>query len=167
MSEWNIQTKVVAIIIDNTANAISAVTKLGLTHFHCFVQTVSLVVNGAIHAVKRVEDVKKKVKNIVTPFHCSVKSTDHLEELQVKEGKVTRRLIQEVETRWNSTYYMLQRYLELEECKPVTTVLWHAHRFDMCFISRRQHPRSNDRHSFRTFPSCHVWIQQREIHHAF
>ena len=123
MSEWNIQTKVVAIIIDNTANAILAVTKLGLTHFHCFVQMVSLVVNGAIHAVKRVEDVKKKVKNIVTPFHCSVKSTDHLEELQVKEGKVTRRLIQEVETRWNSTYYMLQRYLELEECKPVTTVL--------------------------------------------
>ena len=113
MSEWNIQTKVVAIITDNAANVTSAVTKLGLTHFHCFTQTVILVVNGAIHAVKSLDDVKKKVKNIVTHFHCSVKSTDHREELQVKEGKVPLHLIQEVETGWNSTYYMLQRYLEL------------------------------------------------------
>ena len=98
MSEWQIQSKFVAVVTDNASNVTSAVSKLGLTHIPCFAHTINLVVNGAIQAVNSVSNIKKKVKSIVTHFHCSVKSTDKLEELQLKDGKPLRRLIQEVDT---------------------------------------------------------------------
>ena len=103
MSEWQIQRKVVAVVTDNSSKETSAVNKLGLTQIPCFAHTINLVVNGAIQAAKSVEKVKKKVRSIVTHFHCSAESTEKLEGLQLKEGKPLRHLIQEIDTRWTST----------------------------------------------------------------
>lgn len=50
-----------------------------------------------------------KVKRIVTFFKESVVASDDLRKSTTKETK----LIQEVKTRWNSKYYMLQRFLSL------------------------------------------------------
>lgn len=51
----------------------------------------------------------QKVKNIVTYFKHSVVAADELRALS------NLKLIQSVETRWNSTYDMLERFIELAD----------------------------------------------------
>jgi len=59
-----------------------------------------------------------KVKNIVRLTRHSVVASDELKRLQIRDGKTdgtTLKFIQDVETRWNTTFYMLERFLALEE----------------------------------------------------
>ncbi|XP_037554863.2 zinc finger BED domain-containing protein 4-like [Dermacentor silvarum] len=67
-----------------------------------------------------------KVKRIVRFFRTSDVASRTLMELQLQDGKQepdALKLIQEVRTRWNSCYYMLERFLQLSE--PVSRVLLH------------------------------------------
>ncbi|GFS71603.1 hypothetical protein NPIL_620341 [Nephila pilipes] len=51
----------------------------------------------------------EKVRNIVKWFKQGVVSTDELKK------KAERKLIQSVKIKWNSTFYMLEIFLELRE----------------------------------------------------
>jgi len=80
--------------------------------------TINLIVTDSIKANTVLKTVIDKVKAIVTFFKHSVNASDELRKLQVrngiKEGAVLK-LKQECETRWNSMYYMLSRFLQLTE----------------------------------------------------
>ena len=52
---------------------------------------------------------------MVTFFHKSSKATEMLSQMQTRLNVSNHKLIQQVVTRWNSVYYMLQRYLEQHE----------------------------------------------------
>lgn len=77
-----------------------------------------------------VQRVKEKVKDIVAFFHHSVKASDRLAQLQKQHNQPVKKLIQDVETRWNSTYYMTERYLEQNGL--VTTTLCLLHKNALC-----------------------------------
>ncbi|RUS77904.1 hypothetical protein EGW08_014335 [Elysia chlorotica] len=78
-----------------------------------------------------VNQVRKKVKDIVSYFHHSLKACDRLRETQKKQGDMLiKKLIQDVDTRWNSTAAMLRRYCEQHEA--VTTSLCLLGKSDMC-----------------------------------
>ncbi|XP_050046756.2 zinc finger BED domain-containing protein 4-like [Dermacentor andersoni] len=65
-----------------------------------------------------------KVKRIVRFFRTSNVASRMLVEMQLQDGKQEHdalKLIQEVRTRWNACYYMLERFLNLTE--PVSQVL--------------------------------------------
>ncbi|XP_049524044.1 zinc finger BED domain-containing protein 4-like [Dermacentor silvarum] len=65
-----------------------------------------------------------KVKRIVRFFRTSDVASRLLVEMQLQDGKQEHdaiKLIQEVRTRWNSCYYLLERFLKLSE--PVSRVL--------------------------------------------
>lgn len=65
----------------------------------------------------------QKVKSIVTFFKHSVKASDILRLIQLNGGKsegTCLKLKQECPTRWNSLFYMLQRFLELIEVVSTT-----------------------------------------------
>ncbi|KAH7974316.1 hypothetical protein HPB49_014013 [Dermacentor silvarum] len=65
-----------------------------------------------------------KVKRIVRFFRTSDVASRLLVEMQLQDGKQEHdalKLIQEVRTRWNSCYYMLERFLKLSE--PVSRVV--------------------------------------------
>lgn len=71
-----------------------------------------------------------EVKRIVRFFRSSDVASEELKKQQMKQPGMTEykclKLIQEVRTRWNSAYYMLDRYLHLEE--HITAVLFKLQR---------------------------------------
>lgn len=70
---------------------------------------MNLVAQNAIQQCTNLRNLITKLKEIVTWFKQSNVASIELREATQKETK----LIQEVPTRWNSTYYMIERFLEL------------------------------------------------------
>ena len=127
LNEWAIKPDaVVAAVTDNASNIVKAIynTFGQRKHLPCFAHTLNLVVQDAIAATPEFQTVAKKVKTIVTYCKRSIKAADGLKELQKSDSqqhKAPLKLKQECETRWNSMFYMLERFLEL--ANHVSTVL--------------------------------------------
>ncbi len=128
--KWDISSKVVAIVTDNASNIVAAVKITGWIHVPCFAHTLNLVVSEAIKSDESISDLKKKCKQIVTYFHQSVKAMEKLKEVQCQLKLPEHKLIQEVDTRWNSTFYMFERIVEQHQA--ITTALCLSSRNDMC-----------------------------------
>lgn len=76
---------------------------------HCFAHALNLAASKPLENDKNITTITKKVKNIVTFFKHSVNASDELKKL------THLKLKQSCETRWNSTYYMIQRYVEVHK----------------------------------------------------
>ena len=92
----------------------------------CFDHTLNLIpayifkkkplTDGGREYVPGAIELISKAKRIVTFFHHSCNASNRLKTLQIERGKTegtALRLIQDVETRWSSTYEMIVRFLEL------------------------------------------------------
>lgn len=110
--EWNISKQnVIAVVTDGAANMLKAVDlSYGKKrHILCFAHSLNLVAQHAISSVPELTNLITEVKNIVRWFKQSVVASDELRKATKGEGK----LLQEVPTRWNSTFYMLERFTSL------------------------------------------------------
>lgn len=112
-NEWDVTDKINFIVSDNAANVKKAITDIGWKHYGCFGHTLNLIVQSALQLVENSVD---KVKTIVRHFKTSSTALEKLLKAQTQENpeNMPKRLIQEVPTRWNSTFFMLQRFVELE-----------------------------------------------------
>lgn len=110
-TEWGIdKDKVSAVVTDNAANMVKAIDlAFGKKHIPCFAHTLNLVAQNSMQQCTELRNLITKVKDIVTWFKQSNIASNELRKATQKETK----LIQEVPTRWNSTYYMIERFLEL------------------------------------------------------
>ncbi|XP_011858288.1 PREDICTED: zinc finger BED domain-containing protein 1-like [Vollenhovia emeryi] len=112
LDEWRIKREnIVAMISDNGANIKKAIIDIfgADKHIPCFAHTLNLVPSKIIETDELISPLIKKVKTIVTYFKKSVFASDQLRVYsQLK-------LIQSIETRWNSTYDMLFRFMELSD----------------------------------------------------
>uniref|UniRef100_A0A2S2Q5B5 Zinc finger BED domain-containing protein 1 n=1 Tax=Sipha flava TaxID=143950 RepID=A0A2S2Q5B5_9HEMI len=79
-------------------------------HIPCLAHTLNLIAQSGLGEIKRVH---KKVKNIVEYFKRSTKAK--LKNAQKQMGYPELKLIQDVCTRWNSTYDMFQRCIDNKE----------------------------------------------------
>ncbi|XP_011702573.1 PREDICTED: zinc finger BED domain-containing protein 1-like, partial [Wasmannia auropunctata] len=119
--DWGINIDcITAIVTDNAANIVKAITDTfgKKKHLRCFAHTLSLVYPDAVKTIPSLVNLLAKVKSIVTLFKQSVVAADELRRLQFLEGKTegtVLKLIQEVPTRWNSAFYMIQRFLQLKD----------------------------------------------------
>jgi len=112
VDEWQLDGKIELAVSDNASNIKNALSSLKFKHMGCFAHTLNLVVQSAITLEN---DLVDKVKTIVTHFRKSTVANNKLKTYQINNGvDEPKKLLQDVQTRWNATYYMLQRFIELE-----------------------------------------------------
>jgi len=89
---------------DSGSNFVAGLRDAALPNFSCLAHTLQLVINDGCLVQKDVSDLLAVGRRIVT----NVQMWPIQEQLKLPE----HRLIQDVSTRWNSSFYMLQHLLE-------------------------------------------------------
>ena len=131
--EWNITDKISCIVTDSAANMIAAARLTGWRHLPCFAHTLNLIVQEATEKDAELAELRQKCRSIVTFFKQSVKARDKLTEVQKQMGGEEKKLIRDVVTRWNSSYYMYERLVE--QYKAVNTTLCFLDHSQLCLSS--------------------------------
>ena len=85
---------------------------LGVSSLGCFSHMIQLVVHDGLLSQRSVSDALASGRKIIGHFKHSPLATSRLETVQTGLGMPVKRLIQDVPTRWNSTFYMTASLLE-------------------------------------------------------
>ncbi|XP_073488938.1 E3 SUMO-protein ligase ZBED1-like [Aquarana catesbeiana] len=116
--------KIIAIVHDNGANIVAAAKILMDTHgwasIRCTGHTLQLVISAALKN-SGIERAVSAARGLVEHFKKSELASSKLKEKQKQMGTSDHKLLQDVSTRWNSTYYMVERLIE--QRWPVTATL--------------------------------------------
>ncbi|XP_030052870.1 zinc finger BED domain-containing protein 4 [Microcaecilia unicolor] len=105
-------------IIGNSSNMIRAVGDGGYKGIQCFAHLLHLVVKDALGLGGKdgdsivLNDLIERCRKIARHFNQSIKGCQQLRQKQALVGAPLNNLVQDVDTRWNSTYLMLQRLVE-------------------------------------------------------
>ncbi|XP_072400381.1 E3 SUMO-protein ligase ZBED1-like [Diabrotica undecimpunctata] len=112
---WKIENKIIAVVSDNGSNIKSAVSNyLQIFHLPCVAHTLNLIVTKSLTDVAELNDILKKCRALVNHFKHSSLACDKLRSVQEQMGLPNLKVKQEVVTRWNSCFHMLQRLLEIK-----------------------------------------------------
>ena len=112
---WSIdKSDVAAIVRDNAANIKSATTLLNVEAFGCCCHSLSLCVKAAILDQPSLVTICEIGRKIVAHFNYSTKSFKLFNSIQKSHHLAENVLFQDNNTRWNSSYLMLQRLLDNE-----------------------------------------------------
>lgn len=116
--DWQITNKIVAVVSDNAANIVAAIRQTGWKHIPCFAHTINLIVQSSLDIIK---PIRQKVKLIVDFFRRSSQAAEKLKQMQKQLELPQLKIKQDVVTRWNSTYDMFRRILDIKE--PLMSVI--------------------------------------------
>ncbi|XP_072400908.1 E3 SUMO-protein ligase ZBED1-like [Diabrotica undecimpunctata] len=112
---WKIENKIIAVVSDNGSNIKSAISNyLQIFHLPCVAHTLNLIVTKSLTDVAELNDILKKCRALVNHFKHSSLACDKLRSVQEQMGLPNLKVKQEVVTRWNSCFHMLQRLLEIK-----------------------------------------------------
>ncbi|XP_054083093.1 zinc finger BED domain-containing protein 4-like isoform X1 [Zeugodacus cucurbitae] len=119
-NEWNVSiNKVSACVTDNDSTMMTLNRSLfgeKKKIILCFAHTLNLVVTQSIDKSTEVSALITKVRDIVKFIKRSVNASDQLRQKQIDTGvstSNTKKMILDVRTRWNSCFYMLERFVQL------------------------------------------------------
>jgi len=128
-TEWSLIGKITCVVIDNSANVDAAVQILRLPHLPCFAYTMDWIVQESLKNVSEILQVKKKVRDIASVFHHNDADREKLLALQKEHGRQPLKLKMDVESRWLSTFYMLERFVQLSDFIPA--ILYSINKSDL------------------------------------
>ena len=100
------------IVRDSGSNFVAGLRNAALPNFSCMAHTLQLVICDGCLAQKDVSDLLAVGRRIVSFYKHSNVAYKTLQKLQEQLKLPEHRLIQDVPTRWNSSFYMLQHLLE-------------------------------------------------------
>ena len=105
--------KVSALTTDNASNMLVAARLYNVPHVRCFAHSLQLAVHSGL-TIPSIVSVVSQCRHLVGHFSHSVIGTHGLEEFQ-RQQQVPQplHLIQDVITRWNSTFFMMKRLQKL------------------------------------------------------
>ncbi|XP_060761342.1 zinc finger BED domain-containing protein 4-like [Neoarius graeffei] len=110
---WGIQTeRIHAILTDNAKNMQKAMRDADFPGLPCMAHTLQLAVHEGILSQRSISDIVASGRRIVGHFKHSPLAYSRLESCQKQLGQPIKKLRQDVPTRWNSSFYMLQSLLE-------------------------------------------------------
>lgn len=113
LSSWGIpKENVICIVRDGGTNMKKGISLLSIKNIDCLSHQIQLVVKEGLKSQESIIAAINKCKKIATHFHHSNVAQDELVNLQEKLNQPKLRIIQESVTRWNSTFYMLERILK-------------------------------------------------------
>lgn len=104
--------KVHTFVRDNGANMVKGITETGYSAVPCFLHTLQLVIHDILFEQRIIKDIISNCKKIVGHFSHSSLACSKLAELQKQHELPEHKLVQDVTTRWNSTFLMLARLTE-------------------------------------------------------
>jgi len=120
--KWGIEkNQIILVVTDNGVNIKNAVCNFfgKDKHLPCFAHTLNLVVQNALDDTNDIDNLINDIKRLVTFFKHSVAATDEF-------NKISKlKLKQSVPTRWNSIYYMLERFIICSDNIASTIVKFH------------------------------------------
>ncbi|XP_054744518.1 E3 SUMO-protein ligase ZBED1-like [Anastrepha obliqua] len=116
-NEWGIFDKITAIVTDNASSMIKACELLKKRNLPCYAHSLNLVVQDCLK-LDCTKELLKKCKSIVAFFKSSTIAYKKFKDSQLTETKYS--LIQEVATRWNSAFLMIERVLKTHEAINIT-----------------------------------------------
>lgn len=123
INEWELQNKIVFSVSsgeDYIANAIKLVLKW--EHFGCFIHSLNKVIADAL-SLKPVEELISKVRQVVSFFRNDPIGSSELHISQINCNIEPKKLKQDIPMMWNSTFYMIQRFVELENAISSTVTI--------------------------------------------
>ena len=109
--EWNLSTMFTGMTTDNARNIVAAARQLPWLRLPCIAHTLQLAVNAGLQ-ISAVQRVTARCRKLVGHFRHSYVAQNALERTQSRLDLPQHKLVQEVATRWNSVYDMIQRLLE-------------------------------------------------------
>nr|XP_054590355.1 zinc finger BED domain-containing protein 4-like [Nothobranchius furzeri] len=115
MEEWGIAGKVRCLVTDAAANMIACARMLQVRQTICIAHSINLIVRKSCDQISTLTELRNKARQIVTYFRSSTMAKEKLTQMQQQLGTPLHKLINEVPTRWNSTYHMLERLTEQKE----------------------------------------------------
>lgn len=111
--QWKIPKSNVHVVLrDNASNMKKAMDEMDVPSLGCFAHNLQLVVHEGLLSQRSVNDALANGRKIVAHFKHSPLATTRPEDLQKDLQMPTKCLHQDVATRWNSTYYMVESLLE-------------------------------------------------------
>ena len=124
--EWDIEEKIVCILHDNAANMVSGLNIANIISLPCLAHTLQLIIKDGVLLQQSVVQLLSCARSLVGHYHRSNVAFDTFHQIQAQLNLPQYMLIQDVATRWNSSYYMLERLVEQKkvitvsntECQP-------------------------------------------------
>nr|XP_004207508.1 zinc finger BED domain-containing protein 4-like [Hydra vulgaris] len=111
---WKIQAERRHILVrDGASNMISGSNLAEIPAIHCTIHLLQLVVSDTT-SENIVIDVLSKCRRLVTHFNHSSLACNNFKQIQLQQNLDPLCLVQDVPTRWNSTYLMLDRLNKLK-----------------------------------------------------
>ncbi|GBP94378.1 Zinc finger BED domain-containing protein 4 [Eumeta japonica] len=116
LSEWNISNdQVHCMIRDGCSNMKRAMRLVKLQDLDCAVHKMQLAIQSSLNSQENIKGIKQKCKKISTHFNHSTIAQKQLHKIQDKLNQPHLKVFQDCVTRWNSTYYMLERFLKAKD----------------------------------------------------
>ena len=113
LDSWKVpKTRVHTVVRDNAANMVAGIEQCGLPAIGCAIHTLQLVIKDCILCQRSVSDMLARSRKIVGHYKHSHLAVERLQAIQRQLSLPDDKLVQDEPTRWDSTFYMLERLVE-------------------------------------------------------